>query len=85
MDFALSSRLFVGERLNSHVLDQVLAAGIRQIEIFAARQHLDYYDKNQVRDLAECRVPPGLEEGENDLAPGIHGSHRTSFSTSTLK
>ena len=36
-------------------------------------------------DLAERGLPSSLEEGENDLAPGIHGSHRTSFSTSTLK
>src|SRR2546428_13764058 len=60
MDFALSSRLFVGERLNSHVLDQVLAARIRQIEIFAARQHLDYYDKNQVRDVAQWFTDHGV-------------------------
>src|SRR5437588_839061 len=60
MDFALSSRLFVGERLNSHVLDQVLAAGIRQIEIFAARQHLDYYDRNQVRDVAQWFTDHGV-------------------------
>src|SRR5207247_539065 len=60
MDFALSSHLFVGERLNSHVLDQILGAGIRQIEIFAARQHLDYYDKNQVRDVAQWFTDHGV-------------------------
>ncbi len=53
MEFDLSTRLFVGERLNSHILDQILGAGIRQIEIFAARQHLDYGDVNQVRDVAQ--------------------------------
>ncbi len=53
MDFALSTHLFVSERLNSHILDQILAAGIRQIEIFAARQHLDYHDANHVRDVAQ--------------------------------
>jgi sugar phosphate isomerase/epimerase len=53
MDFALSSYLFVEERLNSHVLDKILAAGIRHIEIFAARQHLDYHDTNHVRDVAQ--------------------------------
>ena len=61
MDFALSSHLFVGERLNSHVLDQILGAGIRQIEIFAARQHLDYYDKNQVRDVAQWFTDHGVK------------------------
>src|SRR5207244_12592661 len=29
-------------------------------------------DREMGGDLAECRVPPGLEEGENALAPGIH-------------
>ena len=53
MEFALSTHLFVGERLSSHILDQILAAGFRTIEIFAARQHLDYHDKNHVRDVAE--------------------------------
>ncbi len=53
MEFALSTHLFVAERLGSHVLDQILAAGIHNIEIFAARQHLDYHDANQVRDVAQ--------------------------------
>jgi len=53
MDFALSTHLFVRERLNSHVLDRIVAAGLNRIEIFAARQHLDYRDGNQVRDVAE--------------------------------
>jgi len=53
MEFALSTHLFASQRLNAHVLDQVLAAGIRKIEIFAARQHLDYSDAGQVRDVAQ--------------------------------
>jgi len=53
MEFALSTHLFASERLNAHILDKVLAAGIRKIEIFAARQHLDYYDGGQVRDVAQ--------------------------------
>jgi sugar phosphate isomerase/epimerase len=53
MDFALSSHLFANDRLNSHVLDQILAVGIHRMEIFAARQHLDYHDSNQVRDVAQ--------------------------------
>jgi len=52
MEFGLSTHLFVGERLTSHILDRIFATGIRKIEFFAARQHLDYHDKNQVRDLA---------------------------------
>ncbi len=53
MEFALSTHLYVSQRLGSHVLDQILGQGIRQIEIFAARQHLDYYDANHVRDVTQ--------------------------------
>jgi sugar phosphate isomerase/epimerase len=53
MEFGLSTHLYVSERLSSHILDGILAAGFRQIEIFAARQHLDYHDKNHVRDVAQ--------------------------------
>jgi sugar phosphate isomerase/epimerase len=53
MDFGLSTHLFVSERLSSHILDGILAAGFRTIEIFAARQHLDYHDPNHVRDVAQ--------------------------------
>jgi sugar phosphate isomerase/epimerase len=53
MEFALSTYLFVNERLTGHILDKILAAGFSQIEIFAARQHLDYHDPNHVRDVAQ--------------------------------
>ncbi len=53
MEIGLSTRLFANQRLNSHILDQVYAAGFRSLEIFAARQHLDYHDANHVRDVAQ--------------------------------
>jgi sugar phosphate isomerase/epimerase len=53
MQFALSTYLFVNERLTGHILDKILATGISEIEIFAARQHLDYHDPNHVRDVAQ--------------------------------
>jgi sugar phosphate isomerase/epimerase len=53
MNFALSTHLFVNDRLSSHILDGILNAGFRQIEIFAALQHLDYRDPHHVRDVAE--------------------------------
>jgi len=36
MEYGLSTYLYVEERLNSHILDKILAAGIRNIELFAA-------------------------------------------------
>jgi sugar phosphate isomerase/epimerase len=53
MEFALSTYLYSDERLSSHILDQILGAGIRHMEIFAARQHFDYQDPNHVRDVAQ--------------------------------
>jgi len=60
MEFAISTHLFVGERLTAHVLDQIHAAGFRKIEIFAARQHFDYHDENQVCDVAQWFGDHGL-------------------------
>ena len=53
MNFALSTHLFANDRLSSHILDGILNAGFRQIEIFAVPQHLDYHDPNHVRDVAD--------------------------------
>lgn len=71
MEFALSTHLFVNERLSSYILDRILASGFRQIEIFAARQHLDYHDKNYVRDVAEWFA-------DHDLK--LHSLHAPLFS-----
>lgn len=53
MKFALSTHLFANDRLSSHILDGIAGAGFRQVEIFAAPQHLDYRDPNHVRDVAD--------------------------------
>jgi len=53
MNYGLSTSLFAEKRLNSHILDKILAGGLRDFEIMAARQHLDYHDSNQVRDVAQ--------------------------------
>ena len=51
MDLALSTHLFVNHRLNVVWLEKVWNAGIPLVEIFCARQHLDYRDKPQIREL----------------------------------
>jgi sugar phosphate isomerase/epimerase len=53
MNYGLSTSLFVQERLNAHILDKILAAGLRDFEIMAARKHLDYPDPNHIRDVAQ--------------------------------
>lgn len=53
MEFGLSTRPFAARRLTPHLLDSIYKTGVRQFEIFAVRQHLDYYDARQVADVAQ--------------------------------
>jgi sugar phosphate isomerase/epimerase len=48
---ALSTHLFVGHRLTTVWLDRIWDAGIPLVEIFCAKQHLDYHDHAQIREL----------------------------------
>jgi sugar phosphate isomerase/epimerase len=71
MNYGLSTSLFAAERLNAHMLDKILAVGLRHLEIMAARQHLDYHDVNQVRDVAQWF---------NDHGITLHALHAPLFS-----
>ena len=51
MDHVLSTHLLVNHRLNTVWLDKVRQAGVPAVEIFCARQHLDYRDRAQVNEL----------------------------------
>lgn len=48
---ALSTHLFVNHRLTTVWLDRIWDAGIPLVEIFCARQHLDYRDRAQIGEL----------------------------------
>lgn len=52
MDRVLSTHLIVQHRLNTVWLDRIRQAGIPAVEIFCARQHLDYRSRSQVNELA---------------------------------
>jgi len=47
----LSTHLFINHRLTVATLSKIQAAGIPAVEIFCARQHLDYQNKSQVAEL----------------------------------
>ena len=47
----LSTHLFVNHRLTVATLSKIQAAGISAVEIFCARQHLDYQNKSQIAEL----------------------------------
>lgn len=51
MKHALSTHLFVNHRLTTAALDRIADAGIPLVEIFCARQHLDYRNRAQVAEL----------------------------------
>jgi sugar phosphate isomerase/epimerase len=51
MDHVLSTHLFVNHRLNTVWLDKIRLAGVPAVEIFCARQHLDYRDRAQINEL----------------------------------
>lgn len=52
MEHVLSTHLFVNHRLTTVWLDKIWQAGIPAVEIFCAKQHLDYRNKAQVGELA---------------------------------
>lgn len=51
MKHALSTHLFVNNRLTSVWLDRIWDAGIPAVEIFCAKQHLDWHNRAQVAEL----------------------------------
>jgi sugar phosphate isomerase/epimerase len=54
MQKAVSTYLYVKERLHPGILDGLARSGVQAIEIFAARQHIDYANRKQhVKEIAE--------------------------------
>jgi sugar phosphate isomerase/epimerase len=51
MQRALSTYLLVNHRLSNVLLERIWEAGIPLVEIFCARQHLDYHNRAQVAEL----------------------------------
>jgi sugar phosphate isomerase/epimerase len=51
MNRVLSTHLFVNHRLSIAWLNRVMQAGIPAVEIFCARQHIDYRNRTQITEL----------------------------------
>ena len=51
MQRALSTHLLVNHRLSNVLLDRIWEAGIPLVEIFCARQHVDYHNRAQIAEL----------------------------------
>jgi sugar phosphate isomerase/epimerase len=52
MQKAISSYVFVRQKLSPELLDRMVRAGAEAVEIFAARDHFDYTDRASVREIA---------------------------------
>ncbi|HKR28203.1 MAG TPA: TIM barrel protein, partial [Acidobacteriaceae bacterium] len=50
---AISSHVFLQQRLHPGLLDVFARAGAQGVELFAARQHFDYTSRTHVRELAD--------------------------------
>ena len=51
MQHVLSTHVFVNHRLSTVWLDKIWQAGIPAVEIFCARQHIDYRNRDQIAEL----------------------------------
>ena len=61
MQKAVSTYVYVKERLHPGLLDALVRGGAQAIEIFAARQHLDYANRKQhVREIADWFRSTGI-------------------------
>ena len=91
MQRALSTHLFVNHRLTTVWLDRVWDAGVPWVEIFCARQHLDYRDRAQIRELghwfrdSELRVHSLHSPMYTDDVWGRSGPHAVITITEPVK
>ena len=91
MDHVLSTHLFVNHRLTSALLGRIQHLGIRAVEIFCARQHLDYRDKAQVAELghwfrdSELKLHALHSPMYNDEIWGRSGPHAVVTITEPVK
>jgi sugar phosphate isomerase/epimerase len=91
MNHYLSTHLFVNHRLTSALLTKIQQLGIPAVEIFCARQHLDYQNKAQVAELghwfrdSELKLWSLHSPMYNDEIWGRSGPHAVVSITETVK
>lgn len=91
MQQVLSTHLFVRHRLTTVWLDRVWAAGFPAVEVFCARQHIDYRDKSQIAELghwfrdAELKIHSLHSPMYNDDVWGKSGPNAVINITETTK
>lgn len=77
----ISTYVFLQQRLNASHLDAMLAGGAQTIELFAARHHIDYTDRAEVKELARwfrgnnCRATLHQPIFDGRVAPAQWSKH----------
>jgi sugar phosphate isomerase/epimerase len=91
MNHALSTHLFVNHRLTTALLGRIQETGVPAVEIFCARQHLDYRDKAQIAELghwfrdSELKLHSLHSPMYNDEIWGRSGPHAVITITEQVK
>jgi len=91
MNHYLSTHVFVGHRLTTALLSRIQQVGITAVEIFCARQHLDYHDKAQIAELghwfrdSELKLHSLHSPMYNDEIWGRSGPHAVVTITEPVK
>ena len=91
MNHALSTHLFVNHRLTVALLNRIQQAGLSMVEIFCARQHLDYRNKAQIAELGHWFRDSGMQLHSlhspmyNDEIWGRSGPHAVVTITEPVK
>lgn len=91
MNHVLSTHLFVNNRLTTALLNRIQQAGILVVEIFCARQHLDYRNKAQIAELghwfrdSEMKLHSLHSPMYNDEIWGRSGPHAVITITEPVK
>ena len=58
---AMSSHVYISRRLHPGLLDTMKRGGAQAVELFAARGHFNYHEKEHVRELAAWFKTEGVE------------------------
>ena len=61
MNRVLSTHVCVNQRLSVSWLHKAMQTGIPAVEIFCARQHIDYYNRSQIAELGHWFKDSGLK------------------------
>lgn len=91
MRHALSTRCLLNHRLNTLWLSRIWEAGIPNVELFCARQHLDYRDSGQTSELghwfrdSQLKVHALHAPIHNDTVSGRTGPSSLLAITETVK